>query len=245
MASNALQNWNQPEYAREYRDESDYYIPHRATLMHLVGSYASAFLGTLPRPKLMDLGCGDGAVSLALHRALPAAEILAADGSADMIGAARKRLAGMPVEFRTISFEEIAAGGLSGLRFDGIFSCLAIHHLPFEGKAALFRALRPLLGPGGHFLNVDAAMSEAPEYSDWYFTLWREWIEENQRTQHLEQSYGHIPDRARAKEENHYDALGAQLLALREAGFNNVECHYRFGIFAAYGGRNPGGARQT
>jgi tRNA (cmo5U34)-methyltransferase len=237
MTSDALQNWNQPEYAREYRDESDFYIPHRATLMHLVGSYASAFLGSLPRPRLMDLGCGDGAVSLALHRAVPAGEITAADGSADMIGAARKRLAGMPVEFRTVSFEEIIAGALSGLRFDGIFSALAIHHLPMDGKAALFRALQPLLNPGGHFLNVDAVTANAPEYSEWYFTLWREWIEENQRAQRLEQSYGHIPDRARAKEENHYDPLGAQLAALKDAGFSDVECHYRFGVFAAYSGR--------
>ena len=237
MTSDALQNWNQPEYAREYRDESDYYIPHRAIIIHLVGSYASAFMGSLPRPKLMDLGCGDGAVSLALHRALPAGEIVAADGSADMIGAARKRLAGMTVEFRTVSFEGIIAGKISGLRFDGIFSALAIHHLPLDGKAALFQALQPLLNPGGHFLNVDAVTTDVPEYTEWHFTLWREWIETNQKALHLEQSYGHIPERARAKEENHYDPLGAQLAALREAGFSDVECHYRFGIFAAYGGR--------
>jgi tRNA (cmo5U34)-methyltransferase len=237
MTSDAFQNWNQPEYAREYREESDFYIPHRATLLHLVGSYASAFLGSIPRPRLMDLGCGDGAVAQALHRALPVAQITAADGSADMIGAARKRLAGMPMAFQKVSFEEIIAGGLSALRFDGIFSSLAIHHLPLEGKAALFKALRPLLNPGGYFLNVDAVTADVPEYSEWYFTLWREWIEENQRTQHLEQSFGHIPDRARANEENHYDPLGAQLAALKDAGFSDVECHYRFGIFAAYSGR--------
>ncbi len=223
----------------DYRDPHEMYDRPRS-------QFTADFIGSPPINFLRArVEQADGAVSLALHRALPAAEILAADGSADMIAAAHKRLAGMPVEFRTVSFEEIIAGELSGLRFDGIFSALAIHHLAMDGKAAFFRTLRLLLNPGGHFLNVDAVTADAPEYSEWYFALWREWIEENQRTHHLEQSYGHIPDRARAKEENHYDPLGAQLAALKDAGFSDVECHYRFGIFAAYGGRNLGGAQQT
>jgi tRNA (cmo5U34)-methyltransferase len=237
MPQDSLENWSQPEYAREYRDNSDFYIQDRATLARVMGSYARAFLESVPRPRLLDLGCGDGAVSSTLHGALPHAEILAADGSADMIAAARSRLAGLPVEFREISFEEIIAGGLTGAHFEGIFSSLAIHHLPMEGKAALFRALRALFQPGGHFLNVDVVTSDAPEYTDWHFALWREWIMENQRKLHLEESFENIPDRARGKVENRFDPLSAQLAALREAGFSDVECHYRYGVFAIYGGR--------
>ncbi|MGD0807276.1 MAG: class I SAM-dependent methyltransferase [Anaerolineales bacterium] len=241
MTSSSLKNWSRPEYAQEYRDHSNFYIPERETLARVLGSYARAFLGSLPRPRVLDLGCGDGAVSETLHRALPAAEIVAADGSADMIAAARTRLAGLPVEFRVMSFEEIIDSGLSGPRFDGIFSALAIHHLPLTGKAALFRALRLLLGPGGHFLNVDVITSETPDYTDWHFALWREWIVENQRALHLEQSYDGVPDGARTKEENHFDPLPAQLAALREADFSDVECHYRYGLFAIYGGRVKNG----
>lgn len=239
MTQDSLENWSQPEYAREYRDNSDFYIQDRAALARVMGSYARAFLGSIPRARLLDLGCGDGAISRTLHHTLPQAEILAADGSADMIAAARTQLAGLPVEFRVISFEEITAGGLSGSHFDGIFSSLAIHHLPTEGKAALFRALRALIRPGGHFLNADVVTSEALDYTDWYFSLWREWIVENQRALNLEESFENIPDRARGKEENHFDPLPAQLAALREAGFSNVECHYRCGLFAVYGGRVP------
>ena len=239
MTSNSLENWSRPEYAQEYRNQSDFFIQDRATLARVMGSYARAFLGSIPRARLLDLGCGDGAVTRTLRRALPQAEILAADGSADMIAAAQKQLAGLPVEFRVISFEEIAAGGLPGPRFDGIFSSLAIHHLPMQGKADLFRALRGLLKPGGHFLNVDVITSDVPEYTDWHFTLWREWIEENQRALHLEETFEHIPDRARGKDENHFDPLAAQLAALEQAGFSDVECHYRYGLIAVYGGRVP------
>jgi tRNA (cmo5U34)-methyltransferase len=239
MTSNSLENWNQPEYAQEYRDHSDFYIQDRATLARVMGSYARAFLGSIQRARLLDLGCGDGAVSRTLHRALPQAEILAADGSTDMIAAAQKQLAGLPVEFRVISFEEIAAGELPGPRFDGIFSSLAIHHLPMQGKADLFRALRSLLKPGGRFLNLDVVTSGTPEYTDWYFALWRDWIVENQKRLQLKESFENIPERARGKDENHFDPLAAQLAALEQAGFSDVECHYRYGLFAVYGGRAP------
>ncbi|MGD0173601.1 MAG: class I SAM-dependent methyltransferase [Anaerolineales bacterium] len=241
MTSDSLENWSRPEYAQEYRDHSNFYIPERETLARVLGSYARAFLGSIPRPRVLDLGCGDGAISETLHRALPAAEIVAADGSADMIAAARARLSGLPVEFRVISFEEMIDGGLSGPRFDGIFSALAIHHLPLTGKAALLRALRLLLRPGGHFLNIDVVTSETQDYTDRHFALWREWIVENQRRLHLEQSYEGVPEGARAKEENHFDPLPAQLAALWEAGFSDVECHYRYGLFAIYGGRVKNG----
>jgi cyclopropane fatty-acyl-phospholipid synthase-like methyltransferase len=154
-------------------------------------------------------------VAGALHRALPEAAIVVPDGSEDMIAAARKRLAGLPIEFRRISFDEIIDGGLTGSRFDGVFSALAVHHLPLESKRKLFRTLRSILNAGGHFLNVDVVTAEDPETTEWHFALWREWIEENQRALQLEQSFGQIPDQARAKEENHYDPLLAQLDGLR------------------------------
>ena len=48
-----------------------------------------------------------------------------------------------------------------------------------------------------------------------------------------------MPDEARAKDENHYDALAGQLDALVQAGFAEVECHYRYGLFSVYGGQRP------
>jgi tRNA (cmo5U34)-methyltransferase len=237
MTQDSLENWSRPDYAQEYRDNSDFYIQDRATLARVMGSYARTFLGSVPHPRLLDLGCGDGAVSRTLRAALPHSAILAADGSPDMIAAARKQLAGMPVEFRVISFEEIVAGGFSGEHFDGVFSALAIHHLPFGGKAELFRALRTLILPGGRFLNADVVTSENPEYTEWYFALWREWIAERQRALRSKKSFENVPDRARGNEENRFDPLPPQLAALQDAGFTDVECHYRYGLFAIYGGR--------
>jgi hypothetical protein len=38
MTSDSLANWNQPDYAREYRDQSDYYIPFRPVLVRILVS---------------------------------------------------------------------------------------------------------------------------------------------------------------------------------------------------------------
>jgi tRNA (cmo5U34)-methyltransferase len=239
-SDNNLANWSQPEYAGEYRDNADCYIQDRVSLLHVAGSFARYFLGKAPHPRLLDLGCGDGALAETLHRVLPQARLAAADGSADMIAAARVRLQRIPVEFHAVSFEEMIAGAFKPAPFDGIFSSLAIHHLPLAQKAALFRAIHGLLVPAGHFLNIDVAVSGIPAHLEWHYALWKEWIEEEERKAGRQESLAHVPARARAKDENHFDPLAAQLAALQEAGFADVECHYRYGMFAAYSGRRDG-----
>ncbi len=159
MESNSLNNWNRPEYAQEYRDHSDYYIPERRTLARVIGSYASAFLGSLPRPRLLDLGCGDGAVSETLLRALPKAEIVAADGSADMIAAARVRLTGAAgrVPHSLLRGNHRERSFRPGLRRDLL---RPRHPSSADGRkgGALPRAASALKF-GGHFLNVDVVTS--------------------------------------------------------------------------------------
>jgi tRNA (cmo5U34)-methyltransferase len=39
------------------------------------------------------------------------------------------------------------------------------------------------------------------------------------------------------KEENKPDTLNDQLNALRAAGFKDVDCYYKYGIFSMFGGR--------
>jgi tRNA (cmo5U34)-methyltransferase len=47
------------------------------------------------------------------------------------------------------------------------------------------------------------------------------------------------PEDARKKPENQYETLADQLRWLEEAGFTEVECHYRRGLFGIYSGRKP------
>lgn len=241
--------WGDADHDRAYRDGSDVFVQERATLLRVVASFFDVFVAgaprTGPRPvRVLDLGCGDGiladVISARAASAGVAVDVTVTDGSAPMLDAARARLAGRPVaEFCHVTFERIIAGEFRRPPFDFIVSSFAIHHLETAQKAALFRRLFALLAPGGYFLNTDVALSESAAYSEWYFTLWRDWIARRQRSLGVAEDFTGVPDEARAKDENHYDALAGQLAALAQAGFDEVECHYRYGLFAVYGGRRP------
>lgn len=246
MSSFEASGWSRAEYAAQYRDEADHYIPQRVTMLEVVCSFYrnvvrdATMLRRTGTVRVLDLGCGDGILAEALCTADPAIEVAVTDGSRDMLDAARRRLHGRPVsEYCLVTFQEIIGGGFQREPFDLIASAFAIHHLELAQKARLFQRLCALLAPGAYFLNVDVALSDDPAYTAWYYRLWREWIVDRERALGLEQRYAHVPEEAQAKPENHYDSLQSQLEALQSAGYCSVACHYRYGPFAVYGGRRP------
>jgi tRNA (cmo5U34)-methyltransferase len=168
------------------------------------------------------------------------AHIVLADGSAEMLGSARQRLGpAANTEFLQCPFEDVISGKFQPAPFDFIGSAFAIHHLELPDKARLFRAIHGLLNSGGSFLNIDTAESET--YTEWYYALWKEWILAHEEYTKPAESAANAPMVARAKPENHYDSLTAQMDALEAAGFIDVACHFKYGMFAIFGGRKAGG----
>jgi tRNA (cmo5U34)-methyltransferase len=244
--------WGEAEYDQEYRDSADIIIPQRATLLRIVASFFRTFVAQsevgrsdahdIPPTRVLDLGCGDGILTETLSGQIETGmrmpDFTLMDGSAGMLQAARKRLAGLAVsEYCQVTFEEVIAGEFRRPPYDLIVSSFAIHHLVSEQKAALFRRLYNLLVPGGFVLNTDVALSGYDPYTEWYHVLWRQWIAARQRNLSLTEDFTRIIEEAPDKEENHYEALDAQLDALTGAGFSHVTCHYRYGLFAIYGGQ--------
>jgi tRNA (cmo5U34)-methyltransferase len=243
--------WGDADYDREYRDGSDVFIQERDTLLRIVASFFRTFVASKRRIsaepiRILDLGCGDGVLAETLcaeaARIDVAVDFTVTDGSAEMLDAARVRLAAQPISaFHRATFEEIIAGEFQPAPFDLIVSSFAIHHLETAQKAALFERLLSLLSPGGYFLNTDVVLADSIAYTEWYFTLWREWIARRQRRLGLSEDFTGVPDEARAKDENHYDPLNGQLEDLSRAGFTEVACHYRYGLFAVFGAQRAGG----
>jgi tRNA (cmo5U34)-methyltransferase len=168
-------------------------------------------------------------------------ELTLVDGSSDMLTAARRRLNDRSnAVFIQKTFDELIGGhGLPG-PFDLVLSGFAIHHLHRPQRRDLFNVILAALKPGGHFVNVETALAETADYSNWYFELWRQWIDVQGRRSGMQDKYHAVPDQARANPDNKYSPLQEQLSDLREAGFLNVDCHYRNGIFTVYGGTSPG-----
>lgn len=198
------------------------------------------FIAKDPASRVLDLGCGEG---LFVHELMKSDERIDAtlvDASSEMLGSAKQRLADFEsVEFVRASFQELLKGDLLDGPFDFVLSSFSIHHLEMEEKEALFGYFYDLLNPGGFFLVIDVVAPPSPELEDWYLRLWRDWIDANVDDS-VKGRFLDIPLKHKDDPDDHPDTLSAQLGALKKTGFENVDCHHKFGIFAMFGGsRKP------
>ncbi|WP_318771128.1 class I SAM-dependent methyltransferase [Thermaurantiacus sp.] len=108
-----------------------------------VGEAALAALGPTPGERILDVGCGCGATSIALaRRVVPGGEVVGVDVSEPMLAVARRRGAGVP----GLSFQEGDASAMAfGSPFDAIFSRFGVMFFarPVEAFAHLRQGLKP------------------------------------------------------------------------------------------------------
>lgn len=140
------QDWDAACYARNARFVSD------------LGEPVVDLLAPRPGERILDLGCGDGALTGRL--AARGASVVAVDASPDMVAAARAR--GLDARVERGEALPFAA------EFDGVFTNAALHWMrPAPVVAGVARALRPggrfagEFGGRGNIAVIVEALSEA------------------------------------------------------------------------------------
>ncbi|MEZ5932905.1 MAG: methyltransferase domain-containing protein [Alphaproteobacteria bacterium] len=126
--------------AGEQRWQAETYQRH-AGFVPLLGAPVLDLLAPRPGERILDLGCGDGALTEKLCAA--GAEVQGVDASEAMIEAARRRgLDARVLDGHRLDFDQ---------RFDAVFSNAALHWMldPDAVIAGVHRALRP----GGRFVG--------------------------------------------------------------------------------------------
>jgi ArsR family transcriptional regulator len=119
-----------------------------------------------PTWAVADLGCGTGQTSAAL--APYVARVIAVDESSAMLGAARKRLAGLDnVELRTGRLEDVP---IEDAAVDVAVLSLVLHFV--VDPAAVIAESARILRPGGRLLVVDMLPHERDEYRTTMGHLW-------------------------------------------------------------------------
>ena len=132
-----------------------------------------------PRPgeRILDLGCGDGALTRILVER--GATVIGADASAEMVAAARQR----GLDARRIDGQALDLAALGGVPFDAVFSNAALHWMPDADAviAGVGRVLRcggrfvGEFGGAGNVARIARALAEALErrghaaLQPWYF----------------------------------------------------------------------------
>jgi tRNA (cmo5U34)-methyltransferase len=205
--------WRDPVFARAYLDRLDQF-PHR-------DEAERAFLELIPPDarRVLDLGTGDGHLLALARTRCPGAAGVALDASPTMLEAARARFAGdetVRVVEHDLSHPLPELG-----RFDAIVSSFSIHHLFDERKRVLMREIFELLEPGGVFVHLEHVASPTPE---------------------LHEAFHVALGTTRADEEDPSDRLVAvetQLGWLRDEGFSQVDCFWKWREMALLAGRRP------
>lgn len=113
-----------------------------------LGAQIAEWLTAEPAGRVADIGCGPGAMTLALLARSPDAQVDAVDGEPMMLDAARRRLtaAGLDaqVEFRLGDLDSLE---LAEAAYDLVWVGSVVHHLP-DQQSGVDR-LAALLRPGG------------------------------------------------------------------------------------------------
>lgn len=133
----------------------------------------AALLGLLDdRWTVGDLGCGTGLLTAQLSPVVH--HVIAVDASAEMLDAARVRLAGMPnVDLRTGELELLPIADES---LDAAIVYLVLHYVP-EPVRALIEAHR-VLRPGGRLLVVDMMPHARDEFRSQMGHVWQGFSDE-------------------------------------------------------------------
>ena len=213
-------------------------VERRRSIKILVDLFTHHFRGR-DKLNLLDLGCGDAIVTSYIQSRSPRNNFYLLDGSMFMIERARENLPGENTTFVHQTFEDYTVSPPSKIDYDFVYSAYAIHHLDHEEKKKLYGRIFEDLGSGGLFLNLDVVKPPTDRVERLQFLMWSDWIEEfltNSGRSSEVGKFRNTPEIYKKKGENKPSELWYQLDLLAEAGFIDVDCYYRYGIFTIFGG---------
>jgi tRNA (cmo5U34)-methyltransferase len=194
--------------------------------------------------RFLDLGCGAGAMSELLLDTATGSSGVGVDFSEPMLANASARLTSYGTRWRAVSADlgsPAWSKAVPGASYDAILSGLAIHHLPTERKRGLFAEAFALLAPGGMFINMDYVAIDGPLQG-----LFDERMLENAvRAERAAGGGRHEHELDLEDDDDRPDTVEDQVRWLRDAGFEQVEVHFKWAEAAVFGGVRPKEKRWT
>jgi tRNA (cmo5U34)-methyltransferase len=216
--------------AEDYDIQIRRFIPHYDEMIATGVEVLAALVP--PDGHVLDLGGGTGSLSGAVLAGLTGVRVTVLDVDADMLDEARRRLADAEgrVSFQEGSFLDPLPAA------DAVVASLALHHVhDLQTKTALYRTIYAALPPGGVLLNLDAAISDGARLNALMFDRMTVRMGDHGITE--AEARGHF---AAWANEDTYFPLDAELGAMRQAGFDEVECVWRRELCAVTCGLRTG-----
>jgi tRNA (cmo5U34)-methyltransferase len=240
------QSFEGRERAQHWDSRADLVIPRRQEFLEMILS-VMAVAADRDDLRVIDLGAGTGVLADKVLQRWPRASVVCVDKAAEMIEIGSARF-GDDSRILWLQRDLAAPDWPAGLAspFDAVVSSLTIHLIPDDAKWRLYRWAFEHLVPGGVLINADRLRAATPALDDVYHELWMQHIV--RRTKEVlgkDVALATVRERQRTMDQ----AAGLQCATLeqntdwlREAGFAAVECYWKNGQWAVFGGQALGGS---
>lgn len=174
------------------------------------------------KTRVLDLGCGNGVLSKLVLKKNPQAYVVGFDLTPKMLEAYLQNLSEYNGRYELIQgdyrFDSI------GSNYDAVLAGLTLHHLTWGQRKDFYRLIYDILAEGGVFILNDIIIDEDWDTRKKHYDSWMQFIESN----------GEDPDYwlTRHKKKDFPVTLEDHFKWLKEAGFSETACHWRFNNFA-------------
>ena len=207
-------------------------------------------LRMIPHPidapiRVLDIGAGYGALASAVLADRPNATAVCVDASEAMLQLGRERNAGFEQRMSFVQGSLESSAWLQSVdeTFDAVISSRALHHFTEnQRRRTIFKEAFNLVGPGGCFINADNVRGATQSLTERYRMARDEYLD-----RFVRQSSGGRTNLAEVKAAtpssyhgpHNNGCLEEELAWLKEAGFVDVDCFWKFATMVVYGGFKP------
>ena len=241
--TNLKTTWGDKSFIENWASKGSWQAPIRDVQTAMV-------LRMIPQPidapiRVLDVGAGYGALASAVLRDRPNATAVCLDASEAMLKLGPEKNPDLRNRMTFVQGSLELPEWLNSVdgTFDAVISARALHHFTEnQRRRYIFKELFALVRAGGCFINADNVRGASKSLSERY---------RNARDKYLDRYVRHSSGgktnlaEAKAATPSSYHGphnngiLEEELAWLREAGFVDVDCFWKFTTTVVYGGFRP------
>ena len=235
------QTWGSREFIESWAAKGGWQAPIREVQTQIV----LEMLGLLRwqrRLRVLDIGAGYGALAMTILDRYAQATAVCLDASEAMLAIGRERNAHRTDRIEFVQGSLATPEWLRAVHgtFDAVVSSRALHHFTEQQRRRyIFREVFELVRPGGCFINADNVRAATKSLADRYRRARDGYLENDIRRSSggktgLAELRAATPSTYHGPHNN--GELEQELAWLRQAGFADVDCFWKFATTVVYGG---------
>ena len=172
--------------------------------------------------RVLDLGCGNGALSKLVLKKLPNAHVVGFDLTPKMLEAYVENLSEYRGRYELIQGD--FRSDSMGSNYDIVLAGLTLQHLTWGQRKDFYRLVHNILNPNGTFILNDIIIDEDWDTRNQQYDNWKKFIESNgEDSEYWFEKHMHKDYPVTLEDHSKW---------LEDAGFSEVECHWRHHNFA-------------